>query len=133
MPRQPSSDGASSACLARASRHPFTAPMDPGFLASREFVDHALLTMFSSNFIGIVFARSIHYQFYVWYFHSLGYLAYRARFPVLLSLAVLLGIEYCYNVFPATPATSAALQCCHILLLASLWLVPVRKTHLKVA
>lgn len=30
--------------------------------------------MFVSNYIGIVFARSIHYQFYCWYFHAIPYL-----------------------------------------------------------
>lgn len=31
-------------------------------------------TLFVANFIGICFARSIHYQFYCWYFHSIPYL-----------------------------------------------------------
>ncbi|XP_076328557.1 dol-P-Man:Man(5)GlcNAc(2)-PP-Dol alpha-1,3-mannosyltransferase-like isoform X1 [Tachypleus tridentatus] len=37
-------------------------------------VDCVLLPMFTANIIGIAFSRSLHYQFYVWYFHTLHYL-----------------------------------------------------------
>ena len=39
-----------------------------------------LLTLFLSNFIGICFARSLHYQFYVWYYHSLPLLLWSTPF-----------------------------------------------------
>ncbi|XP_076952209.1 dol-P-Man:Man(5)GlcNAc(2)-PP-Dol alpha-1,3-mannosyltransferase-like [Bidens hawaiensis] len=35
--------------------------------------EHIVTTMFTGNFIGIVCARSLHYQFYSWYFYSLPY------------------------------------------------------------
>jgi len=40
--------------------------------------------MFTANLIGITFARSLHYQFYSWYFHSLPYLMWRTALPDLL-------------------------------------------------
>ena len=41
-----------------------------------------LYPLFVSNFIGIVCSRSLHYQFYVWYYHTLPYLLWSTRIPV---------------------------------------------------
>merc|ERR1712087_622264 len=40
--------------------------------------EYFLDRLFLCNFLGVVFAKSLHYQFYVWYFHSLPYLAWRS-------------------------------------------------------
>ncbi|XP_038599879.1 dol-P-Man:Man(5)GlcNAc(2)-PP-Dol alpha-1,3-mannosyltransferase isoform X2 [Tachyglossus aculeatus] len=81
--------------------------------------------LFTSNFIGICFSRSLHYQFYVWYFHTLPYLlwAVPARwFTHLLRLLVLGLIELSWNTYPSTPCSSAALHICHAVILLQLWL-----------
>ncbi|KAB1202952.1 Dol-P-Man:Man(5)GlcNAc(2)-PP-Dol alpha-1,3-mannosyltransferase [Morella rubra] len=46
--------------------------------------EYIVTAMFVGNFIGIVCARSLHYQFYSWYFYSLPYLLWRTPFPTLL-------------------------------------------------
>ena len=45
--------------------------------------EHILTTLFISNFIGVVCSRSIHYQYYCWYFHTIPYLLWRTNLPLL--------------------------------------------------
>lgn len=77
----------------------------------------ALLPFFLSNLIGLVCARSLHYQFYVWYFHSLPYLAWCADYRVSVRFLILLLIEFCWNQYPSTIISSILLHVCHIALL----------------
>lgn len=49
-------------------------------------------------------------QFYSWYFHTLPFLLWQTNFPVAVRLAVLCGVEFGFNVFPATPISSVVLQ-----------------------
>ncbi|KAF2604116.1 hypothetical protein F2Q70_00024211 [Brassica cretica] len=86
--------------------------------------EHIVTTMFVGNFIGVVCARSLHYQFYSWYFYSLPYLLWRTSFPTWLRLILFLGIELCWNVYPSTPASSALLMGLHLTVLLGLWFAP---------
>ncbi|XP_005383394.1 PREDICTED: dol-P-Man:Man(5)GlcNAc(2)-PP-Dol alpha-1,3-mannosyltransferase [Chinchilla lanigera] len=84
-------------------------------------------TLFTSNFIGICFSRSLHYQFYVWYFHTLPYLLWATPagwLTHLLRLLVLGLIELSWNTYPSTSFSSAALHACHAVILLQLWLGP---------
>lgn len=76
-----------------------------------------ILPMFIINFIGIVCARSLHYQFYSWYFHSLPYLIWSNNFSVITRFLLLALIEMCWNTYPSTIFTSALLHVCHITIL----------------
>ncbi|KAF9905920.1 dolichyl-P-Man:Man(5)GlcNAc(2)-PP-dolichol alpha-1,3-mannosyltransferase [Linnemannia zychae] len=83
---------------------------------------HVLTILFTSNFIGIVFARSLHYQFYAWYMMTLPYLLWQTRIPVVVSVLLLGAIEWSWNVFPATSQSSGVLAASHLIILAGLWI-----------
>lgn len=54
------------------SQHPIPVSYAP--VLGLDCCPQIVSTLFTSNFIGICFSRSLHYQFYVWYFHTLPYL-----------------------------------------------------------
>ena len=87
---------------------------------------YVVQTMFISNFIGICFSRTLHYQFYSWYFHTLPVMAWMVGDMPMAMRVVLIGtIEYAFNVFPATAFSSYVLQSAHFVLLAWLWMARV--------
>mmetsp|Transcript_7820 Transcript_7820/g.17651 ORF Transcript_7820/g.17651 Transcript_7820/m.17651 type:complete len:469 (-) Transcript_7820:21-1427(-) len=92
--------------------------------------EYIIYTMFVSNYIGIAFARTLHYQFYCWYFYSLPMMHWmeteyptttnslaRMLFYLTTSVISILGVEYAFNIFPATEMSSMILQLSHLFLL----------------
>ncbi|MCL7050702.1 hypothetical protein MKW94_002087 [Papaver nudicaule] len=86
--------------------------------------EHIATTMFVGNFIGIICARSLHYQFYSWYFYTLPYLLWRTPFPTLLRLLLFVVVEVCWNIFPSNIYSSSLLFCTHLVILWGLWIAP---------
>eukprot|EP01127_Copromyxa_protea_P001453 TRINITY_DN1143_c0_g5_i1.p1 TRINITY_DN1143_c0_g5~~TRINITY_DN1143_c0_g5_i1.p1 ORF type:complete len:414 (+),score=64.06 TRINITY_DN1143_c0_g5_i1:166-1242(+) len=86
--------------------------------------DYILFVLFTSNFVGIVFARSLHFQFYVWYFHTLPYLLWSTNLYTPLRLALMLVIEVVWNIFPSNAMGSLALFVSHLIILVALWFAP---------
>uniref|UniRef100_V9KC35 Dol-P-Man:Man(5)GlcNAc(2)-PP-Dol alpha-1,3-mannosyltransferase n=1 Tax=Callorhinchus milii TaxID=7868 RepID=V9KC35_CALMI len=83
-----------------------------------------IFVLFTSNFIGVCFSRSLHYQFYVWYFHTLPYLLWSTHVKNVAHLfkVLILGlIELAWNTYPSTVYSSLALHTCHLIILLSLW------------
>lgn len=83
-------------------------------------VQLALLPIFLINFIGIMCARSLHYQFYVWYFHSLPYLSWFTEYHTSFKVIILFLIEFCWNQYPSTIFSSILLHACHTILFIGL-------------
>lgn len=82
---------------------------------------HVLFVLLSSNFIGIVFARTLHYQFYVWYAHSVPFLLWKGPFPKILVLLLTATVEVVFNVYPPHPLSAAVLNIAHFLILLSMF------------
>ncbi|KAL4155117.1 hypothetical protein PRNP1_007231 [Phytophthora ramorum] len=79
-------------------------------------------SLFVINFAGIVFSRTLHYQFYSWYYPTLPYLLWCSDLPLLLKMAALLNNEYAFNTFPSTTMSSLMLQLTNLFLLMTLYL-----------
>ncbi|KAF7222680.1 3- mannosyltransferase [Nothobranchius furzeri] len=98
-------------------------------------VDHKVLILFTSNFVGMCFSRSLHYQFYVWYFHTLPYLLWSGgvrKLAHLLRVLILGLIELSWNTYPSTSSSSSALHVCHFIILLCLWLAPpLHSSHVE--
>lgn len=90
---------------------------------------HVIHCMFSCNLIGIVFARTLHYQFYLWYFHTLPLLIFTCELPMFLKVALLLAIEIAFNVYPPRHLAALALCLSHLTLLSFLWNLPPKKSR----
>lgn len=93
--------------------------------------EHIVTLMLTCNFIGVVCSRSLHFQFYCWYWHAMPFLLWQAvRLPVVAKLLVLMAMEFTwsYHLDPvegtSTPLSSAVLQAAHLVALGSLWLSP---------
>jgi len=99
----------------------FRRPLSPAGLAPLTGDDVATI-LFTSNLIGILFARSLHYQFYSWYVFQLPYLAWKTKYPPPFRLALLAIIEYAWNTYPSTTISSSVLLVAHTLLAVGLFL-----------
>lgn len=87
--------------------------------------------LFTSNFIGIAFSRSLHYQFYSWYYHTIPYLLWTIGWSPQINLTILGVIEMCWNTYPSTDISSATLHACHVAILFGLWTSKSAMEHLS--
>lgn len=78
--------------------------------------------LFECNLIGIIFARSLHYQFLSWYSLTIPFLLLNGAGEGFSRgkaglIFVCLAIEYCWNVYPSTAFSSSLLFSMNIVLL----------------
>ena len=61
--------------------------------------EYFLDRLFLCNFIGIMFAKSLHFQFYVWYYHTIPYLAWRSSLPLPFKLSAFDVFVFCLYIY----------------------------------
>ncbi|CAH0548936.1 unnamed protein product [Brassicogethes aeneus] len=80
-----------------------------------------VLPFFITNLIGVACARSLHYQFYSWYFHSLLYLVFCSGYRKQTMFLILAILEYCWNAYPSTNFSSVLMHICHVCLIIGVY------------
>ena len=82
-------------------------PLEELQVAARVTPDFVMTTILSANAIGLLFARSLHYQFYSYLAWSTPYLLWRSGAHPIVQYGLWALQEWAWNVFPSTPASSA--------------------------
>jgi alpha-1,3-mannosyltransferase len=67
---------------------------------------YILTTILSANLVGLLFARSLHYQFYAYLAWSTPFLLWRSGLHPVLQYGLWFAQECAWNVYPSTPASS---------------------------
>lgn len=92
-------------------------PLFKGF--SPQFI---LTTVLTCNVIGLLFARSLHYQFYAYLAWSTPFLLWRSGLHPVLQYCLWAAQEWAWNVFPSTPVSSAVVVAVMAITVGSVWL-----------
>ena len=86
-------------------RSPFT-DMEQRAVA-RDVTPRFIMTaILSANTVGLLFARSLHYQFYAYLAWSTPFLLWRSGIHPVFQYALWAAQEWAWNVYPSTPASS---------------------------
>lgn len=80
-----------------------------------------MLLMSTTNLIGVVCARSLHYQFLLWYFWQLPFMLWATGWPLPVNAVLWVAHEVCWNVFPSTEWLLALLVTILTLVLIGVW------------
>ncbi|KAI0206301.1 glycosyltransferase [Astrocystis sublimbata] len=75
-------------------------------ISSQVSPEYVITTMLSANVVGLLFARSLHYQFYSYLAWSTPFLLWRSGAHPLLQYGLWALQEWAWNVFPSTNASS---------------------------
>jgi len=76
--------------------------------------------LYASNMIGVIFARTLHYQFYSWYISAVPLVMGAAGAPAYAIIVTFGLLELAFLTFPATATSSLALQLGHLIALGAI-------------
>lgn len=99
----------------------FAEPVDQVHIGRRINPRFVLTAMLSAVAVGMLCARSLHYQFYAWIAWATPFLAWRAGAHPVLQYGVWAAQEWAWNVYPSTPASSAVVVGALAVQVAGVW------------
>ncbi|KAF5555219.1 dolichyl-P-Man:Man(5) c(2)-PP-dolichyl mannosyltransferase [Fusarium mexicanum] len=68
--------------------------------------EYVMTTMLTANLVGLLFARSLHYQFYAYLAWATPYLLWRATEDPIIVTIIWAAQEWAWNVYPSTDLSS---------------------------
>lgn len=101
-------------------KSPFTAQEQRA--VARDVTPRFIMTaILSANAVGLLFARSLHYQFYAYLAWATPYLLWRSGVHPAVQYALWAAQEWAWNVFPSTPASSGVVVGVLAITVALVW------------
>jgi alpha-1,3-mannosyltransferase len=89
--------------------HEIFQPKAPRYRVSQSFILTAIL---ESLAIGLLFARSLHYQFFAYIAWATPWLLWTSGYHPLLIISIWVAQEWAWNVFPSTDISSIVVVIC---------------------
>jgi alpha-1,3-mannosyltransferase len=83
--------------------------------------NYILTTILTANAIGMLFARSLHYQFYAYIALATPFLLWRSGMHPILQYLLWAGQEWAWNVYPSTDSSSMVVVGSLFVTVASVW------------
>jgi len=90
-------------------------------IAARVSPQYVMTTILTANAIGMLCARSLHYQFYSWIAWATPYLLWRSGVGPIGVYAVWAAQEWAWNVYPSTDVSSSVVVACLFIQVAGVW------------
>jgi alpha-1,3-mannosyltransferase len=90
-------------------------------ISERVTPEFIMTTILTANSIGMLCARSLHYQFYSWTAWATPYLLWRAGFHPVLLYGIWAAQEWAWNVYPSTPVSSGVAVGMLAITVAGVW------------
>lgn len=100
---------------------PAIEPRDQDTMSSKITPDFIMTTMLTAMTIGLLCARSLHYQFYAYIAWTTPLLLWKAGFNPVVVYALWGAQEWAWNVYPSTPASSATVVGVLAITAAGVW------------
>ncbi|KAK6531533.1 dolichyl-P-Man:Man(5)GlcNAc(2)-PP-dolichol alpha-1,3-mannosyltransferase [Arthrobotrys megalospora] len=98
-----------------------TDSVEAGRTAVRTDGAYILTTLFTCNMIGMLCARSLHYQFYSWMAWTTPFLLWKSGWGIPFVVLVWVMQEYAWNVYPSSKVSSGMAVGCMALQLIGVW------------